>query len=271
MIRWLRNFPIFFRTLVMVILAVLTVLVVFAFLGSTALDESTTRIQQMELRYAGLAASSIDSRLGDYFNVLAIQGRKIAAGDVASKFTGAALAGLEDTGLFVGGVFYLDATGALVDSRPTMDATSAQALQISEPVQRVMRTGLRQTGDFFRDSNGQAQVLLLVPAIDPTGIVTGYIGGAVNLDSLTIREFMQLLAGRTGDQAMLIDSSGIDAEIGTDGQIALHPASYIDVLRPYLTKRASGIALLDKAATHTSENQAAVFAPLSDAQWTVVI
>ena len=271
MIRWLRNFPIFLRTLVIVIVAVVAVLVVFAYLGSDALDQSTRHIQQMELRYAGLAAASVDSRLGDYFSVLTLQGQKIAGGELTAESTGKALKNLEDTGLFPGGVFYLDGKGGLVDSRPVLDAASAQALQSSAPVQRAVQTGRRQTGDFFANSSGLPSVVLVAPAADSQGTVAGYIGGAVNLNSLTVREFMQLLENRTGDQAMLINSSGIDVEIGTDGNITMHPASYIDVLQPYLNKHASGIALLDKSATHASENRAAVFSPLSNAQWTVVV
>jgi GAF domain-containing protein/HAMP domain-containing protein len=271
MIRWLRNFPIFLRTLVTVIIAVVAVLGIFAYLGTNALEESTSRIQQLELRYASLASASIDSRLEDYFDVLARQGQHVAAGEITGQATGKALSSLVDTGLFGGGVFYLDGTGALIDSQPAFDRTSAQALLVSGVVQRAIQSGRRQTGDFFRDINGQAQVMLLAPAAGPNGNIVGYIGGAVNLDALTIREFMQLLAGQTGDRAMLIDSSGIDVEIGTDGSITLHPASYIDVLQPYLNKRSLGIALLDKAATHTSENRAAVFAPLSNAQWTIVV
>ncbi len=271
MIRWLRNFPIFLRTMVTVIVAVVAVLGIFAYLGGDALDQSTVHIQQMELRYAGLAAASIDSRLEDYFGVLALQGEKLAGGGISAASTRNALAGLEDTGLFAGGVFYLDDKGGVVDSLPALDAASAQALQLSALVQQAIQTKRRQTGSFTSDLNGRPQVVLLAPAVDPKGNVDGYVGGVVNLDSLTIREFMQLLAGRTEDRILLIDSGGIDAEIGTDGNLSLHPAADIHALQPYLDKRASGIALLDKAATHTADNVAAVFAPLSNAQWTVVV
>jgi putative nucleotidyltransferase with HDIG domain len=271
MIRWLRQFPIFVRTLVVVIGAVVAVLGVFAFLGSTALNQSTAHIQQMELRYAGLAAASIDSRLEDYFDVLVHQSSTVKGGEDISKAAEGILSRLEETGMFTGGVFLLDRSGVVLQSQPAMDAAAAQALQTSTVVQTALQTKHRQTSGFSRDDRDQPQITLLVPIIDSSDSVIGWIGGSADLASLTIQDFMQLLAGQTADQAMVVDSGGNSLEIGTDGNLAMQSAPYYDVLQPYLEKRISGIIRLDKTLIHTSDNEVAVLAPLADAQWTVVV
>jgi putative nucleotidyltransferase with HDIG domain len=271
MIRWLRNFPIFLRTLMMVLVAVITVLAVFAFLGGSALDESTTRIQQMELRYARLAATSIDSRLNDYFNVLAYQASIVESQEDASKAGAGALLRLQDTGLFQEGVFFLDPAGGVLQALPMMDAASAQAIQTSAVVARAVQTGLRQVGDFSVDDRSQPQVVLLEPVVNSQGKVLGWVGGAVELVSLSIRDFMVLLAGQVNDRAILIDSRGNSLEIGSDGVLSIQPAPYYENLRPYLENGVPGIVRLDKALIKTKDSVIAVMAPLSEPQWTVVV
>jgi putative nucleotidyltransferase with HDIG domain len=271
MIRWLRNFPIFLRTLVMVILAVVVVLGIFASLGSDALDESTARIQQMELRYAGLAATSIDSRLEDYFGALAYQASSLSGGEDIAAAAGGILSRLAETGMFADGVFVLDRAGLLVQSQPALDAAAANALPLSPVVQAALQTGRRQASGFSRDAQGRPQATLVTPVTDTGGGIIGWIGGSVDFSSLTIREFMQLLTGKTGDRALLIDSGGNSLEIGDDGNLSLQAAPNYDVLKPYLDKNAAGIIRLDKSLLHTSDNMVGVVAPLSDARWTVMV
>jgi putative nucleotidyltransferase with HDIG domain len=270
MIRWMRNFPMTVRTMVMTVVAVVVVLASFAFLGSDALDESTRRIQEMELRYAGLAAGSVDARVGEYRSLLASQ-----AEDAAAAASGAAAEGalrrLQETGLFPGGVFFLDAAGAVTAADPPLAEDAADALSASPLVSRALATGEGQTGDFSESPEGIAQVLLLEPAVDSEGVLRGWIGGTVDLGALAIQGLEGLSAGQAGSVSMLVDSVGNSLALDERQPPGMTPAPWYEHLLPYLSLKETGIVRLDKDQIGAEDSIVAVIHPLENAPWSVVL
>ncbi len=264
MLRWLRNFPIVLRTLVMTVVAVIIVLAFFAFLGSDALDDSTREIQQMQLRYAGLAADALDSQLENSFRALARQAEALAFNTKTSTSAEDVLSRLADTGLFPDGVFFLDPAGEIAAAEPSMTGAAAEKLQGDPIVRKALATGLRQTGDFQSGPGGAPQVILLEPVVDSKGTVLGWLGG---LADLTAFPFVK----KTGSQALIVDSAGNGLALDGGDKLAILPVAYYPVLLPYLQKQESGIARLDKSLTHTQDSIIAVLSPLKNAAWTVVV
>jgi putative nucleotidyltransferase with HDIG domain len=271
MIRWIRNFPIVLRTLVMTVIAVVIVLAFFAFLGSDALDDSTREIQQMQLRYAGLAADSLDSQLKAGFRALAGQADALAADTKTSISVDDVLSRLVNTGLFPKGVFFMDPAGTIVAAMPSMTHAAAQALREAAVVKKALATGLRQTGDFQSGAGGLPQAILLEPVADSKGIRLGWIGGLADLSLFPFGGFARILSEQTGSQALIIDSNGNSLALDGENNPVLLPAAYYPVLLPYLQKQEPGIARLDKSLIHTEDSIIAVVFPLENAPWTVVI
>ena len=270
MIRWLRNFPMLFRTLVFTITAVVIVLGFFAFLGSNALDDSTRKIQEMEFRYAGLAADSVDSQLDNYFRALAYQADALSAKPSDPEAAKEILPQLLKTGLFPGGAFFLDAAGTVVAAEPSMTKAAMESIRQSPVVQNALQTGIRQTGDFTQGTDGKPQVLLLEPVPDPQGKIRGWLGGSVDPETFTIRDFSKLLAGQVGGQAMMIDSSGNSLSLDEKEGLIVRPAPYYDYLLPFIQKEEPGIIRLDKAQIQAEDSIVTVIYPLGNAPWSVV-
>jgi putative nucleotidyltransferase with HDIG domain len=270
MIHWLRNFPMVVRTLVMTIIAVVIVLAFFAFLGSDALDDSTQRIQEMELRYAGLAAESVDAQLGNFFRVLSLQAETLAGLPDAAA-AGEVLPKLLDTGLFPGGVFYLDAAGGTRAAEPPLTEAAAESLRNSSLVRNALETGVRQTGDFSQSADGGPVVLLLEPVADPQGVVHGWLGGWVNPYTFAIHGLSEFPAGQSGGPAMVVDSSGNSLFLDEAQNLVVDPAPYYDHLLPYIRRDEPGIVLLDQAQTQAGDSIVAVLHPLRNAPWIIVL
>jgi putative nucleotidyltransferase with HDIG domain len=266
MIHWLRNFPIVLRTMVMTVLAVVIVLAFFAFLGSDALDDSTLEIQQMQLRYAALAADGLDSQLDNYFGALARQADTLSADTKTSKSVDDVLSRLINTGLFPKGVFFLDPAGTVTAAEPSMTVAAMEKLRDAPVVRKALTTGLRQTGDFQSGAGGAPQVTLLEPVKDSRGTVIGWLGGTADLAA-----FPFVPAEQTGSQALIVDSTGNGLALDATGRLAILPVGYYPELLPYLQKHEPGIARLDKSVIHTEDSLIAVLSPLDNAAWTVVI
>jgi putative nucleotidyltransferase with HDIG domain len=264
MFRWLRNFPIVLRTMVMTVVAVVIVLAFFAFLGSNALDDSTIEIQQMQLRYAGLAADGLDAELDDYFRALARQAEALAFDTKNSTSVDEMLSRLADTGLFPNGVFFLDPDGVFVAAEPALNGAALQKLQENPTVQKALATGLRQASDFQSGPNGDPRVILLEPVVDSSGTVIGWLGGLADLAAFPFVK-------QTGSQALIVDSAGNGLALDGNNTLAILPVEHYPVLLPYLQKQEPGIARLDKSQTGTPDNLIAVLSPLKNAGWTVVI
>ncbi len=271
MLRWLRNFPIVLRTLVVTVVAVVIVLAFFAFLGSDALDDSTREIQQMQLRYAGLAAESLDFQLENCFGALSRPANALAAGTNPSVSVKDVLPPLLATGLFPNGVFYLDSAGAIAAAEPPMTDAAMENLRGSPAVRKALTTGLRQTGDFQSGAGGVPQAVLLEPVKDSKGTVLGWLGGLADLAAFPFGETARVLGEQTGSQALVVDSAGNGLALDADKKLAILPVAYYPELLPYLQKRESGIARLDKSVIHTQDSLVAVLSPLGNAPWTVVI
>jgi putative nucleotidyltransferase with HDIG domain len=271
MFRWLRNFPMVLRTLVMTIIAVVIVLAFFAFLGSNALDDSTRQIQQMELRYAGLAADGVNSQLENYFRALALPLDGLAARPDDPETVAGVLHNLFESGLFPGGVFFLDSAGEAVAAEPSLGDAAAALLRQSPTVRQALQTGERQLGDFTSGPAGGQQLLVMEPVPDSRGSVLGWLGGWADLNALPLGDFTRLLTEQAGSRAMLVDSSGDSLSLDENGKLVVEPAPYYAELQPFLQKTEPGIVLLDKARIQAQENMIAVIAPLENAPWTVVI
>ena len=271
MIRWLRNFPMILRSLVMTILAVVVLLAFFAFLGSDALDDSTFQSQQMQLRTAGLAAESVDSQLENYFRALALQSGELAGRIDDPNAVQESLRHLSESGLFPGGVFCLDFLGRVAASEPDLTEAEAEAVRLSSAVQQALRTGLRHTGDFDLGTAGVPLILLLEPVTDGQGTIQGWLGGSADANALPLREFSQLLAKQTGSRSAVIDSTGNSLTLGKDGNLAVNPAAHYAELLPFLEGGEAGITRLEKTEIGTDESIIAVISPLKNAPWTVLI
>jgi putative nucleotidyltransferase with HDIG domain len=270
-LRWLRNFPMVLRTLVMTILAVVIVLAFFAFLGSDALDDSTRQIQQMQLHSAGLSADGVNSQLENYFRALSLPLETLAARPNDLQTAEGVLRGLRASGLFPGGVFYLDPSGQALAAEPSLTGESAALLRQSPTLQKALQTGARQSGDFESGPGGEPQLLLLQPVTGSGGDIRGWLGGWADLNALPLGDFSRILGEQAGSLAMLVDSSGTSLGVDESGNLVVEPAPYYAELQPYLEKTESGIVRLDKARIGTEEDVIAVIAPLENAPWTVVI
>jgi putative nucleotidyltransferase with HDIG domain len=271
MIRWLRNFPMVLRTLVMTILAVVIVLAFFAYLGSDALDSSTAQSQQMQLRFAGLAADGVDSQLENYFRALTRQAEELSLRPDDPDAAKTLLRYLSESGLFPGGVFYLDSSGKVVAAEPALGGESADALRLSPVVQKALQTGFRQAGDFETGGVGAPRVLVLEPVTDPQGDVRGWLGGSADGAALPIEEVSQLLADQPGSRVAVIDSAGNSLSPDGNGTLSVEPAEHYAELFPFLQKGESGIIRLDRKQIQAEDSILAVVAPLRNAPWTVVI
>ena len=148
MLRWLRNFPIVLRTLVMTVVAVIIVLAFFAFLGSDALDDSTLEIQRMQLRYAGLAADALDSQLENSFRALARQAQALAFDTKTSTSVDDVLSRLANTGLFPGGVFFLDPAGAVTAAEPSLTGAAVKNWRKTPSCRKLLRPASGKRGIF---------------------------------------------------------------------------------------------------------------------------
>ena len=270
MTRWLRNFPMMVRTLVTTVVAIVITLAFFAFLGSDALDESTQRIQEVEMRYAGLAAESVDAQLADFYRILAIQVEALegASGAAAAETVFPRLA---ESGLFTDSVFLLNADGTVAAADPPLTKSAEEALIASPALQNALGTGTRQTGDFTQTADGRSQVLLLEPVRDPQGVLCGWLGGWVDPEVVTLHGLSGLALGKEGGQAMIVDSSG--NRLSYDGRLFLgvDPAPHYDKLLPYLQLGQPGIIRLDTSETGAEETLVAVIYPLTNAPWSVVL
>jgi putative nucleotidyltransferase with HDIG domain len=271
MLRWLRNFPILLRTMVVTVLAVVIVLAFFAFLGSDAVDDSTREIQQMQLRYAGLAADSLDTQLENSFRALARPAAQLAAGADDPDAVREILSGLFEGGFFPGGVFFLNPDGNIAAAEPALTGAAVDSIRQSSAVLRALQTGERQTGDFQSGAGGNPQMILLEPASDPQGTIRGWIGGLTDLTLFPFGEFARILGEQTGSQALIIDSNGNSLALDVENNPVLLPVAYYPVLLPYLQKQKPGIARLDKSLIHTEDSIIAVVSPLENAPWSVVI
>jgi putative nucleotidyltransferase with HDIG domain len=271
MIRWLRRFPMVIRSLIVTVLAVVAVLAIFAFLGSDALETSTRRIQEMELRYAGLAAESVDEHIRGYFQILSAQAGTVAAapGDPALMRT--AFAHILETEMFPGGAFFLAPDGAIRGTEPALVAADRTAIEASPAVRQAVATGTRQAGDFFQGADGGLRVLLLEPVRDTRGTVVGWLGGLADPQSFPIGDLAKILAGEPGSRAMVVDAGGTALALDAGGALSLGAAPYYADLSPYIKEGTPQIRLLDKAAIQTADSVVAVLSPLGNAPWTVVI
>jgi putative nucleotidyltransferase with HDIG domain len=271
MIRWLRNFPMTLRTLVMTVVAVVLVLAFFAFLGSDALDSSTARIQEMELRYAGLTAESIDSQLENYFRVLAYQADVLSERGVDPDSAAEALSHLRETGLFPGGTFFLDANGKVAAAEPALSLDAVERVRNSSAVQRALQSGTSQVGEFLSGPEGNPQALILEPVRNTQGGIGGWLGGSADLGALPLRDLAGFLAEGSGGTAMVIDTEGNSLALGPDDLLTVQPAPYYDTLAPFLGEQSPAIVSLDKNRIQSRDNIVVAFAALRNAPWTVVI
>lgn len=270
MTRWLRNFPMMVRTLVTTVVAIVITLAFFAFLGSDALDESTQRIQEAEMRYAGLAVESVDAQLANFHRILAVQAEGLEGASVAAAAESVFLR-LQESGLFTDGAFLLNADGTVAAADPPLTKSAEKALIDSPALQNALGTGARQTGDFTQTADGRPQVLLLEPVRDPQGVLRGWLGGWVDPEVVTLHGLSGLALGVEGGQAMIVDSSG--NRLSYDGGlfIGVDPAPHYDTLLPYLQLGQPGIIRLDTSGTGAEETLVAVIYPLTNAPWSVVL
>ena len=271
MIRWMRNFPMVVRTMVMTIVAVVVVLAFFAFLGSDALDTSTGRIQEMVVRSAVLTAESFDSQLENYFRALDRSAEEMASGGADAQSAGAFLPFLLEGGLFPGGVFFLDPAGKVSAAEGIGGESEVLRIEDSPAVRKALESGTRQAGDFTVPDGGGAQILVLQPVAGPGGEIRGWVGGWAGMDAFPIRDFSLLLAAQGGSRVMVIDSAGNSLSLDADRALAVEPAPYYEFLQPFLRKGESGIVRLSKDQIHTEENVVAALSPLVNAPWTVMI
>jgi putative nucleotidyltransferase with HDIG domain len=269
--RWLRNFPIVPRTMVMTIVSVVIILASFAFLGSDALDSSTLQTQQMQLRYAVLAAESVDAQLKISFQTLTIQAEALATGLGAPDAEENTLHFLMETGLFPGGVVVLDSNGSPLAAEPALTGADEEKLRQSSAVGRALQSGVRQTGDFELNGGGNPQVLLLVPVPDSKGAPVSWLGGWMAMDALPIREYSGLLAGETGTRTMLIDTMGNSLTLDAEDRLTILPAAHYTDLLPFLQKEEAGLIRLDKKQIQSEQSIITAISPLKNGSWTVVI
>jgi putative nucleotidyltransferase with HDIG domain len=271
MIRWLRNFPMVLRSLVVTVLAVMTLLAFFAFLGSDALDDSTKQIREMELRYAGLVAEGVDSHLEEFFHILSLQASALSVRPDDPESAKGILPHLLETGMFPGGVFYLDDAGELIAADPALSEEEVERLQDSSVVRAAIQTGERQISDFIQGDEGDPQVVLLEPVLDMQRKIRGWLGGSVDLNTLPVRDLAKFLAAQAGSQAMVIDSVGNGLSLNQQGLLVVSPALYYKEMIPFIQKAEAGISRLDKTQIHADDSVIVVLSPLDNAAWTVAI
>jgi putative nucleotidyltransferase with HDIG domain len=271
MLRWLRNIPLVVRSLIVTVVAVVAVLALFAFLGSDALDTSTERIREMELRYAGLAAESVDSALGSYYRVLAAQSKVLATGPIEPERTRAAFSHLLETEMFPGGVFLLDADGSTRAAEPALTAAEEAAIRGSSAVRIAMAAGTHRAGEFFQGSDGSLRVPLVEPVRRPDGTVVGWLGGFIDPEGFPVGDLGKILAEEPGSRAMIVDSAGTALAPDSNGVLSLGPAPYYAEIEPRISRGVPQILSLAKAEIGTGDNVVAVIAPLNGGSWNVVI
>jgi HD-GYP domain-containing protein (c-di-GMP phosphodiesterase class II)/putative methionine-R-sulfoxide reductase with GAF domain/HAMP domain-containing protein len=260
MSRWLRNIPMSVRSLIFIVLAMVAVLALFAYLGSDALDNSTTRMTEMDRRFTSMTATAIDSQLRDAQSVLSAWVGAVPPGgqQTDTDMETAALKQLQKALPCISEVFLLDDGGRIAGSYPEMQVSEAGAVQADPAVERALQSGEFQLGDFSRGQpDGKPRILILVPRKGADGRVQAWVGASIDIRLLVAAVNARITDLQAGSRVFLIDRTGQTVVIGADGAAALQEVSYADKLIPFLTE--------------TEPQTRNVDAVLGDRKWNVII
>jgi HD-GYP domain-containing protein (c-di-GMP phosphodiesterase class II)/putative methionine-R-sulfoxide reductase with GAF domain/HAMP domain-containing protein len=272
MSRWLRNIPMSVRSLIFVAVAVVTVLALFAYLGSDALDNSTQRATEMDRRFTSLAAAAIESRLRDAQSVLSAWGGSNASGIMSSTAQQAELKQLQEALPSIHEVVLLDADGRIVNSYPEMQAPEVQAVQTDPAVEEALQTGEPQLGGFSRfPPDGSPRILLLVPRAGAAGQAQSWVGASIDIRLLVAQVYSEIAGMQTGSRVFLVDHAGQSVVIGEDGSASLQVVSYSEKLVPLLTSSSAQTWNVDIMQNGELKNVIVAFSSFADSRMGIVI
>jgi putative nucleotidyltransferase with HDIG domain len=272
MIRWFRNVPMLVRSVLFVTVAVVTVLALFAYLGSDALDNSTIRSNAIDRQSASLTAAVVSTRLEDLHSLLDAWRDPSETRLPGSPGTQSQLGRMRESSTALRQVFLINPDGLVAASDPGMSAEQAQAVQTDPAVADVRRTGSFILGNFFpAREDGAIRMLMISPRKAEDGSSAGWIGAVVDVSQLVATGFSEL-SGRTAEnRVFLIDSAGQAVGLDPSGRLVLEPVSYALKLLPLLEAPEAESRITKSENEGVVQDVVIAFAPASGGRLGVVI
>lgn len=255
----------------LVVIGTLSLVGLFAYLGTTALDENNQRTLQERLALAQSTARHIDYILGSIEDVMLYTAAQFNALDqprTTEKLADAS----QRLRLYATHVFLLDRTGQLIAAYPPL--STSLSFDECAAIQVVLNGRNFAVSPYLHplDANTTA-VLAATPIRDADGHVTSALVISIDLNKSTLQTFTQPIGLGTTGYIDLIDSDGIilassqSERIGTHND---HNGSLATLIREQRqTVSACHSCHYSASPQHTREIIA--LAPLERAPWGVTV
>lgn len=230
---------------------------------------ATDRILEERLAMARATAEHLDDLLTQGWRQLDHVGRRVAiVGEVGDPArVPAVLAAAPQTPLF-SGIFFADARGRLVAMEPAAGDLRPPSPLVLRSVREALTSGRRGTTGLLRTESGVPVVIFLVPAIGPTGVVVGIVGGIVNLTSPTLHSFIAGLAVGTSGHAAIVSADGT-VLASTDSSELFTRNEHPEFFARLIAERRAlvGPTAEQHGSSNRGERHIMAGAPVTTAQW----
>ncbi|MBI5034682.1 MAG: HAMP domain-containing protein [Chloroflexi bacterium] len=257
---------------VIVIIGILALLGLFAYLGTTALNESNERMLQERRVLAQTTARHIDYVLSNIEDVLTYTAAQPAWRDVHRRDENLADA-FQRLNVYGTRVFLLDSAGQMVSAYPPI--TSEIAFDQYASIQAALKGRAFAVSRFLRTLDDfSSSTLATAPLRDANGQVNGVLVVSIDLTKPKLRTFTQPIGlGATG-YIDLIDLNGTILA-STRGERIGMQSDHRETLSTLIRERRQTVSACHDCHTPTSSafpiREVLAFAPLEHAQWGVTV
>lgn len=257
---------------VLVVIGTLSIIGLFAYLGTAALNESTQRVLQARVVLAQTTASHIDYVLADIEQVLSDTAAQNTWGD-PEQVAGAMDRAYHRLSFYSDRIFFVDKAGTVIDARPP--TTSSLSLQQFSSVMSVLEGRTFAVSRFTR-SLGTAgfSTVAAAPVANADGEQVGALVATIALTGPSIRTFTNPIGLRDTGYMDLVDLGGVILTSTRPERIG-QPSDHGDSLAELIRDHRQAVSACHDCHTPTSTPQpraeVLAFAPLERAQWGVTI
>ena len=271
--QWLRNLPMFARTLLIAITTLAVLLTGLGLFSMQLLQDSTERMLAERLNLARLVAAHIDDHI-----VATIASLEHAAlpedfdlTDTDWRPERRALRGLGRAGVFSCHVFIADSHGIVILTEPAIPEYVGTDRSSQPHIAAALQTGQPQVSNNFTcPDEVPTNIGFAVPIKDRTGTVVGLLGGVTDPASPSFAGMLEGSPTVEAGHMDIVDANGI--VLASTNPSSLAQESHHRGI-PDLIKAGTATTQRDSLVTvgNLLETSIVTYAPLKNAPWGVVI
>ena len=257
---------------ILVVIGTVSMIGLFAYLGTAALDENTQRNLQERVVLSQMTASYIDALLDNIENVLMHTAEEDVWSD-PTKVNDALDRAYHRLSTYTSRIFMVDNTGKIVAAQPTTSAVTSMrdvppviaALNGTPFAVSHVAQPLGTLGPF---------VVVATPLRDSTKKVTGALVIALDFNNPNIRAFSHPIGlGKTGYMDLVTQDGYILAstQVGRVGSQSDHESSLMGMIRDHRQTVSACHDCHVESTGMVPRAEVMAFAPLDGAQWGVTV